>query len=599
MDLLVAARSAIEKTSDIEIGLAFSLKACPDFAQESNDRLWKLGRRVRTLVADEQRLGEDVLGPSLQYLVRESQLIASGDVKVPTVPFGKTKLDMPIVTLGCMRFQQEWGPRITELDQVGSDCQDNLVRILKQAIAYGMVHIETARGYGCSELQLGVALEQLMATGVVQRSDLLIQTKVAPMDSPDEFRETLETSFKNLKVDYLDLFAFHGINMPEDLENTVGKDGNNCMAVIQEYVQAGKIRHVGFSTHGSTEIIVKAIETDAFDYVNLHYHYFGSYTASGGGHEGNLEAVALLAKKNMGIFIISPFDKGGALYMPSKKLRALTLPEMEPMDFQSWWLWNHHELYPDGPHIHTYTLGAARAADLDQAAVAAHLHATEHAKVLDQTRAVTQRLDAAKEEALGKAWVASWWKGLPKAETSKYQIEHNQVVWLHNLLHAFGMLAFAKCRYGSLQGNREKWDNSLSPEENISKIGRMWGFVPGLSIEPSVDYSDDLKDVPAEQLNQVREAERWVHSHCAKKPSQATPATLQILQHKIEVPTQLMHAQRLVHNQWRKLEAKVKKGDWKAEPVEVEEVKPDVPSDWETAYDLRPWPDFPDQPSRA
>lgn len=51
------------------------------------------------------------------------------------------------------------------------------------------------------------------------------------------------------------------------------------------------MRFIGFSTHAPTPVIVSAIESDAFDYVNLHYHFIGSYTASGTGTttSGNLE----------------------------------------------------------------------------------------------------------------------------------------------------------------------------------------------------------------------------------------------------------------------------------------------------------------------
>ena len=45
-----------------------------------------------------------------------------------------------------------------------------------------------------------------------------------------------------------------------------------CLEVIREYQAQGKIKWVGFSSHGSTDVITKAIETGIFDYVNLHYH---------------------------------------------------------------------------------------------------------------------------------------------------------------------------------------------------------------------------------------------------------------------------------------------------------------------------------------
>jgi len=429
------ARDALSKfpDSDYELAMYFFQNAgLPEFVGASgnngggSDRLVKCARNIKSTIdlADDpdnngggggdgnQQHREFQIEESLELLLEECELIVvsseqgvrgGGDVgdanadpddaaqlqqpiRVPTVRFGKTELQMPIATLGCMRFQQEWGPRVTKMNQVDADCQDNLLAILKQAVRYGMVHIETARGYGCSELQIGVALMQMFLTGLVRREDLIIQTKIAPNQDPKAFRKDLETSFANLQVEYLDLFAFHGLHTNDQLkwifgdaytdvndddgEEDEGDDDDDddngadttketCMSIIQEYVQAGKIRHVGFSSHASTEFILKCIDTDEFEYVNLHYHgYFGSYTASGRGHDGNgnLDCVKRLAEKDMGIFIISPFDKGGRLYDPSRKLRKLTLPEFEPMQFQCNFIWNLHRLQDNEalPQLHTF-----------------------------------------------------------------------------------------------------------------------------------------------------------------------------------------------------------------------------------------------------
>lgn len=478
--LITIARDAVSRfpASDVDVAFAFCQAAVPSFsAWASTDRLVKVGRLVTSLVRENDA---QLLLPGLKLVVQECEILASQqDLRVPTRQFGKTNLAMPIVTLGCMRFQQNWGTKIKTMNEIDGDCQDNLVAILRQAFAYGMTHIETARGYGTSELQLGVALQHLMAMGEIRREDFILQTKVPALADPAMFRTSLETSFKNLQVEYVDLFAFHGMNFEEQYDWVFGA-GGNCMDVIQEYVAAGKIRHVGFSTHGATDFILKLINTDAFDYVNLHYHYFGSYTASGGGHDGNgnLDCVKLLAEKNMGCFIISPFDKGGALYAPSKKLRSLTLPDMEPIMFKSLWLWNHHQLNEGYPQCHTYTAGAARPSDLDQPAVAAHLYATHPDNLLRQTRDVVGRLDKAREEALGTDWVKTWWQGLPKSSASAFQVEHNQIIWLYNVIKAFGMRDFARNRYASFEGNESKWDESLPTKENIwKKVGVFgWGF---------------------------------------------------------------------------------------------------------------------------
>ena len=63
----------------------------------------------------------------------------------------------------------------------------------------------------------------------------------------------------------------------------------------------------------------------------------------------------------MGIFIISPYDKGGKLYKPSAKLARLHEPDgLSPIEFNSLWLLRH------SPPAHTLVVGAARPGDFDQ-----------------------------------------------------------------------------------------------------------------------------------------------------------------------------------------------------------------------------------------
>ena len=213
-----------------------------------------------------------------------------------------------------MRFQQTWGQNIKDMDEINARGQENLLAILKHSIYnLGMNHIECARSYGSSELQLGAALQQLFQEDKdLKREDLIIQTKVGAMN-PKDFRATLEKSFAYLQVDYVDLFAVHGMNLEYHYDLVFqNPNGENLIDIIKEYQQKGKIRHVGFSTHAQPWLIRKCIETEAFEYANVHYHAFGSYTASGGGaFGGNQEVVRLMKEKDMGIFVISPYDKGG------------------------------------------------------------------------------------------------------------------------------------------------------------------------------------------------------------------------------------------------------------------------------------------------
>jgi hypothetical protein len=125
------ARRAVETFpgSDVEVAIDFFAAKLPAFVGTSNDRLLKAGRCIRSLIEsvdhtkdetnknNDNVVGHVSLEQSLELLLEESKLLMSGKVKVPKLSFGSrtSNLQMPIVTLGCMRFQEEWGPRVNKM----------------------------------------------------------------------------------------------------------------------------------------------------------------------------------------------------------------------------------------------------------------------------------------------------------------------------------------------------------------------------------------------------------------------------------------------------------------------------------------------------
>lgn len=183
---------------------------------------------------------------------------------------------------------------------------------VQQAIAKGINHLETARGYGKSEQYLGNILKTELP---VSREQLHITTKLPPTPDASLMRQWLDESLERLQLDYLDCLAIHGINTWEHLAWIESPSG--CMQAVKEAVNQGRVQHVGFSTHAQLDVILAAINTDLFEFVNLHYYYF---------FQRNAAAVELAHKKDMGVFIISPADKGGRLYTPPPKLEQLCYP---------------------------------------------------------------------------------------------------------------------------------------------------------------------------------------------------------------------------------------------------------------------------------
>ncbi|MEL6816726.1 MAG: aldo/keto reductase [Cyanobacteria bacterium J06598_3] len=335
--------------------------------------------------------------------------------------FGRTELQMPVFSCGGMRYQHSWKD-VSPAD-IPQKNQENLEATIHRALDLGINHIETARGYGTSEIQLGKVLPKF------ERNRLIVQTKVTPRQDGSNFLDTFNKSLSNLNLDYVDLLGLHGINNAETLNNSVRKGG--CVDIARQLQAKGKVRHIGFSTHGPTQVIVDAIETGLFDYVNIHWYYI---------FQDNWRAIEAATKQDMGVFIISPSDKGGHLYAPPKRLVDLCDP-LSPMVFNDLFCLSH-------PQVHTLSLGAAKPEDFDE-----HMKVLPLVEKADEVLApILKRLEARAIASLGESWYRTWKEGLPDIQSTPGNINIPMALWLGNLTQAFDMEEYAQARYNLLGG---------------------------------------------------------------------------------------------------------------------------------------------------
>jgi predicted aldo/keto reductase-like oxidoreductase len=178
---------------------------------------------------------------------------------------------------------------------------------------------------------------------------------------------------------------------PELLDQVIQPGG--CLEIARQLQKEGRVRHLGFSTHASPDVIARACDSGEFDYLNLHYYFVNEF---------NWPAIEAATRNDMGVFIISPTDKGGMLQKPSQKMQELCAP-LTPMGFNDLWCLSRHE-------VHTLSIGASQPSEFEE-----HVAALQFYDRIEPTIApIEARLRAEIAATFGGEWASDWSKALPE-----------------------------------------------------------------------------------------------------------------------------------------------------------------------------------------
>ena len=136
------------------------------------------------------------------------------------------------------------------------------VKLLRRAYEGGMRFFDTARAYSDSEVKVGEAFDGM-------RKKVFIATKTGAK-TPEEVRAQVETSLKNLRTDYIDIYQFHCAD-----QCYRPGDGTGMYECMEELKKEGKIRHIGITAH-KLYIAEEAVESGLYETLQYPFSYLSS-----------------------------------------------------------------------------------------------------------------------------------------------------------------------------------------------------------------------------------------------------------------------------------------------------------------------------------
>ena len=209
--------------------------------------------------------------------------------------------------------------RLPVIDGDDARVDENAVKeMVAYAIEHGVNYFDTAWGYhnGQSELALGRAL------AAYPRDSFYLADKFPGYDlsNMDKVEEIFEAQLEKCGVDYFDFYLFHNVcelNIDAYLDRS-----HRIYAYLTEQKKNGRIRHLGFSAHGSCEVIRRFLDAygDAMEFAQIQLNYLDW------DFQGAKDKVELLTAHGLPVWVMEPL-RGGSLAKlapeEEEKLRAL------------------------------------------------------------------------------------------------------------------------------------------------------------------------------------------------------------------------------------------------------------------------------------
>lgn len=230
-----------------------------------------------------------------------------------------------VLGYGCMRFTSKMG----KIDFEKAEKE------LLTAYNAGVNYYDTAYIYPGSEAFLGEVFEKNNI-----RDKVYIATKLPQymIKTKEDIEKYFEEELKRLRTDHIDYYLMH---MLADIKSWDKLKALGIEDWIKEKKESGKIKQIGFSYHGNSDMFCKLIDSYDWDFCQIQYNYLDEHSQAG------RTGLNYAASKGIPVVIMEPL-RGGRLAnnLPEKARKLFEKYEIKrtPAEWAFRWLWNQKEI---------------------------------------------------------------------------------------------------------------------------------------------------------------------------------------------------------------------------------------------------------------
>ncbi|MDP6269300.1 MAG: aldo/keto reductase [Alphaproteobacteria bacterium] len=173
-------------------------------------------------------------------------------------------------------------------------------RVLDVLLEFGINHIDTAPGYGDSELRIGPWMAR-------HRQDFFLASKTRLRDY-DGAAEEIRRSLDRLRTDHVDLLQLHALIHPDEWDQALGPGG--ALEALIEAREEGLVRFIGVTGHGWNAAAMhrRSLERFDFDSVLMPWNWFAAKHPT---YAADFETTAALcAERNIAVQTIKGVARG-------------------------------------------------------------------------------------------------------------------------------------------------------------------------------------------------------------------------------------------------------------------------------------------------